>query len=356
VLTTPKPRAELGLKVPLKEEDQIDPILALGKHGLGRSAAFTSDLSPNWGADWVSWENYRPFVKQLMIDISRVKKTSHLRMWSYTSGNEGVIVVEDHHPDETFLQMHARVGGPRERAESVPLKQVGPRRYQATVPLWGRGRYQIMAAPIAGDRDTERALGGFIVPYSPEYLRFRSNPIILEQVQEKTGGRRLTPDPITSQEEDPWGTAAKEIYETRRSPKQSSRPVFDWFLLALACLLPLDVAVRRIQIDLYAIKSLLMFGRGKGPSTQTMGALLERKKSVDTGLDKGRRETPLPQIRPTAGPRIPPAARAAAAAGQKPQKNQEKNVSQQKVEDDGTTTSRLLAMKRRRQQEDEEDP
>ncbi len=44
----------------------LDPVLARWKFGLGTTAAFTSDLSTNWGADWVGWEGYRPFVKQLM--------------------------------------------------------------------------------------------------------------------------------------------------------------------------------------------------------------------------------------------------------------------------------------------------
>ena len=62
-----------------------------------------------------------------------------------------------------------------------------------------------------------------IVPYSPEYLRFRSNPIVLQDIAEKTGGTVLSKE-----------HAVDEIYKTHRKPKQSSRPIFDWFLIALA--------------------------------------------------------------------------------------------------------------------------
>src|SRR5204862_108375 len=128
-----------------EEEGDIDPILAVTQYGLGKTAAFTSDLSPNWGADWMEWDKYAAFVHQLVTSISRVQKTGKLRMWTYTSGNEGVIVVEDFAEQESFLEIQTRVSGPRERTEIVPLKQVGPRRYQASVPLWGKGRYHIVA-------------------------------------------------------------------------------------------------------------------------------------------------------------------------------------------------------------------
>ncbi|MEX2286058.1 MAG: VWA domain-containing protein [Planctomycetaceae bacterium] len=351
VLTTAKPRSQVVLKAPVKDDDQLDPILAAWKYGLGTTAAFASDLSTNWGADWVEWDKYRAFVKQLLIPVSRQEKAGNLRLWTYADGNEGVILVEDFHPDESFLQLDARVSGPRDQVQdAVSLKQIGPRRYRGTVPLWGRGRYQVMVRPQSGgDRKDERAHGGFIVPYSPEYLRFRSNPIVLDEIRERTGGRLLKPDPASADAQDPWSTAAHEIYETRRNPKQSSQAIFDWFLIALCCLIPADVAVRRIQIDLYSIKSLLGYGRRSGPSTATMGALLERKKAVGEDLKAERKETPLPVAQQHAAPRRP--ADVKPAAQQAPPAQLSKPPDKQ---DDKTTTSRLLDLKRRREQQDEE--
>ena len=128
---------------PDSEEGETDPVLAVWRYGLGVTAAFTSDLSPNWGANWVNWEQYQAFVKQLLIRVSRVRGDSELKMWSYTSGSEGVIMVEDFHQDEMFLDVVAQVSGPRDQNESLQLKQIGSRRYQATFPLWGKGRYQV---------------------------------------------------------------------------------------------------------------------------------------------------------------------------------------------------------------------
>jgi uncharacterized membrane protein len=332
VLTTPKERlTEEILQARLPEEESVDPVLARWKFGLGTTAAFTSDLSTNWGAEWVGWEGYRAFVKQLMTDIARVQEEEHLRMWAYASGTQGVIVAEDFHPQNMFLEMQAQVSGPQDKSESVTLRQIAPRRYQATFPLWGPGRYQVMAIGKSGDR-TARTQGGFIVSYSPEYLRFRSNPMVLDEIAEKTGGKVLKKD-----------TTADEIYRSRRHPKRSSRPIFDWFLVALACLLPADVAFRRIQIDRNSFAALFGLGARKGESTATMGTLLSRKQTLKKAFDAQRMPLPTsPRPERGAGPEGPVQAPAAKPAV-KP--------AESKTPADESTTGRLLELKRKRQQE-----
>ena len=181
--------------------------------------------------------------------------------------------------------------------------------------------------------------GGFIVPYSPEYLRFRSNPAVLREVHETTGGEELD----ASAE-----SIARIVFgEDRRQPKRSSKPVFDWFLIALACLIPLDVAMRRVQIDMYLIKSWLGLTGRAGVSGATMGALLKRKREVGSALD-ARREEARPMVsKSVAGKRDTP--RRQAARRPVPGPPQTGKIDQERM----STTERLLAMKRKRR--DEED-
>ncbi|QDT97433.1 VWA domain-containing protein [Gimesia aquarii] len=355
VLTTIKPRAEGVLNAPEKKEAEgdIDPVLAFWRYGLGTTAAFTSDLSPNWGADWVNWDHYSAFIKQLMIKISRVQKQAHLKMWSHTNGNNATIMVEDFHPEESFLNVAARISGPHDKKETVVLKQVSPRRYQASVPLWGKGRYQVMAIGKSGDRE-DHANGGFIVPYSPEFLRFRSNPIVLEEIAEKTGGQRLNPD------------KAAEVIYGRRAPKQSSNPIFDWFLIALAILVPLDVGIRRVQLDWYVIKSWFGFGSEQKASTVTMGALLQRKQGVVEELDlrKGKTsgaakqttsQSTISQLQAQKQKSTRPNSKAENTQKKKTDKTTNPPGTKTATDsgDNATTTGRLLDLKRRRQSEDE---
>src|SRR6266851_5714568 len=58
--------AELVLVTP-----KTDPLLAVQRYGLGRTAAFTSDLSARWGKDWVHWSQFSQFVAQLIRWVQR---------------------------------------------------------------------------------------------------------------------------------------------------------------------------------------------------------------------------------------------------------------------------------------------
>ncbi len=327
VLTTAKPRSTTILKGP--ETEQVDPVLATWRYGVGKSAAFTSDLSPNWAASWVQWDKYQAFVHQLIIDISRAERESNLQMRAFAEGGIGMIAVEDFQTQDSFLEIEAEVSGPRRRSERVRLNQTGPKRYQGKFPLWGKGRYQVVAVGVGDDR-SERALGGFVVPYSPEYLRFRSNPIVLSEIAQRTGGRVLSGD-----------EKGEEIFVQERKPRESSSSVADWFLLLLACLVPLDVGVRRIQLDWYVIRGWLRLGRRAIPSGETLGALLRRKKEIVfvPGEKEKARRLPAAGLRLKRGeakrkapPReeMVPEAKPEAAAAQQP-----------------STTERLLAIKKK---------
>ncbi len=66
-------------KVYPKEGSQIlavigekgDPFIVVGEIGKGRSMAFTSDLAPHWGTDFVKWEHYSRFWYQAINWLSK---------------------------------------------------------------------------------------------------------------------------------------------------------------------------------------------------------------------------------------------------------------------------------------------
>ncbi len=327
VLTTPKEHSTVVLRSP--EQEETDPVLATWRYGVGKSAAFTGDLSPNWGAAWVEWEKYDAFVKQLMIDISRVEQKSDLQVSSFSDGGNGVMVAEDFKPQAGFLQVEAQVSGPRGRAERVQLKQVAPGRYQAEFPLWGMGHYQVTVLG-QGDGRNERATGGFAVPYSPEYLRFSSNGSVLERIAHATGGRVLA------------GTeTAKDIFPADRPWRRSSRPILEWVLIVLACLIPLDVGVRRVQLDWAVIRGWFV-RRKKAEQDQTLGALLQRKQQIKFAPSEKPAERRIPTHIP-ARPRAEPGGPRPAAPPQAPPP----------APGPSGTTGRLLEMKKKWQKPEE---
>ncbi len=355
VLTTPRedPRATIILAAPPTESEQAagetepDPVLAVWRYGLGVTAAFTSDFTERWGKDWVAWDQYQQLVNQIVTRIGRARREQFLRVYTYVNGNEGVVVVEDFHPEETLLDINVSVSGPNSFEQTQPVRQIAPRRYQVSMPLKGEGRYQVMIGATDGVRK-ESAYAGFIVSYSPEYLRFRANPIVLRDIAERTGGKELLTDQTPEE-------MAQTIYGNRK-PKRSSRPIFDWYLMGLACLLPLDVAVRRVQLDFAWLKKLLR--RERKESTATMGALLQRAGEVRSSLNSqrdanagARTETTVSQPM-TSRPMLQ---KPAPSTGTNPETKPTPPATPAPPADDGGTTSRLLAMKKKREQDGSDD-
>ena len=172
------------------------------------------------------------------------------------------------------------------------------------------------------------------MPYSPEYLRFRSNPRTLARIVERTGGRVLESD-----------ATGEVVFGDRPPPRRSSRSIFDIFLIVIACLIPLDVGVRRIQLDWSVIFGWFRSEKKRGPSGRTMGALLERKRTVDARLGSASPEAPPPAMpKPAvreAAPKKKEAPRRAAAKKEQPPA-------------EVSTTGRLLELKRRMRQKKDE--
>ena len=331
VLTSPKPKSQVILRGPIEEE--VDPVLAIWRHGLGASAAWTSDLSPNWAVNWVQWPKYDAFVKQLITSISRVSDESTLRVRSFVASGQGIIIVEDYGERDVFLAVESFVEGPRGLEATVPLKQVGPNRYEGKFPLKGEGTYKIMTAGASGDGKTQRVHSRLVMPYSQEYMQFRSKPVVLHDIAQKSGGRVLTGSDSENSE---------FIYKTDRSAKRSSAPIIDWVLILLACMIPLDVGLRRVQIDMEMVRSWFTLGRREQPSEATFSKLRTKKGEVAASLksrseskSKAEEEQTM-KIEIGKPPPLPSIASRQASANE--------------PEEPENATSRLLAAKRRAQE------
>ncbi|MCX6865721.1 MAG: VWA domain-containing protein, partial [Verrucomicrobia bacterium] len=61
VMTQPRPTAQVLLAT-----ETGDPLLAIGRFGLGTGIAFTADLTERWGGEWLSWEGCGRFWAQTM--------------------------------------------------------------------------------------------------------------------------------------------------------------------------------------------------------------------------------------------------------------------------------------------------
>jgi uncharacterized membrane protein len=345
VATTPKPRAEVPLLT-----DKGDPLLAHWQYGLGRAAAFTSDAKAKWARNWLGWDKYRQFWSQIaQWSLRRLENADFTTEVSIDKG-EGHISVEalDEKGDyRNFLNLQTVVVSPKGERQTVRLEQTGPGHYEARFPTREVGAYLLNLMDLREGQLRGSQVVGASVNYSPEFNSPEPNLNLLRRLAETGGGKMLNP-----------ANLAENPFLHDRQKTFQPRDLWEWLLKLAVILFPLDVAVRRIQIDreewLRATQSLrrwFFFWRGvpRTPAAdESLAALLTRREHV-------RSKQTAPAIQPNADLFRPqnPVVIPIKEAEVKPQQVVSQPATETgtaKPEPPVSTTSRLLDAKRRAQQ------
>jgi uncharacterized membrane protein len=244
-LTTPKPlsRVSLGALVP-KDGGASDPknpydaLLVEWTHGLGRAVAFTSDAKPRWARHWVAWEHYRKFWSQLVRSVLRTVPRSPYAVETEIQGGKGRVRVDAVDAEGRFihtLQFQGSVTSPGGQKLPLAFRQIGPGRYEAEFDATAVGIYHVQGTFEGPGGEKGYLAQGLPLSYAAEYRDLKYNPALLSRIQERSGGRRLTPD--------------TPVFIPLPEAAGLSEPLWPALLLLVLVLLPLDVFVRRVAVD-----------------------------------------------------------------------------------------------------------
>jgi len=249
VLTGPKG----GLTQTVLVSAKNDPILATGQAGLGRCVAFTSSADARWASSWLQWGGFQRFWEQAVRFASKSAQPSDCEIFADVRGRNVTLTVEAMDAEGNFLQF-ANVAGqviaPDMAVSPLDLTQVGPGRYRAEFRAGGSGSYLVnlrykRAEDADGSSSPARAGAGLvqsavIVPYAPEFRDLSDNAALMSEVAHIAGGRIVSADP-----------ARADLFN-RSGVKfpQTAMPLTKPLILIFLCVFLLDVAVRRIAIDL----------------------------------------------------------------------------------------------------------
>jgi uncharacterized membrane protein/Mg-chelatase subunit ChlD len=233
--TTGKNTARMDLLTP-----RGDPLLATWHYGLGRSAAWTSDLKGQWAKEWLDWPGFERFAPQLIGWVLPAPKVEGLT--TEISLKDGQAVVEMQAIDKAgqplnFLDGTATIIDPNLLSTQLPLKQVGAGQYEASSHVSQPGTYLVRLGVNQGDQSLGQVTLGLVVPYSPEYRSSGVNEGLLTQLARITGGSK-----IQSSEQ-------AFVREGNLSFIPQAREIWAPLLLLAVLLFPLDVAVRRVMVN-----------------------------------------------------------------------------------------------------------
>ncbi|TWT90197.1 von Willebrand factor type A domain protein [Pseudobythopirellula maris] len=138
VMTEAKPTAQLLLAA-----ETGDPLLAVGRYGLGTGLAFTCDLTERWGGEWLAWGDCGKFWAQVIRGVLRKAYAEGLLVHAEAHGELWRIDVTRR--DESGapvggLVWDAAVTDQYGAQTPVEVHEVGLGRYSAEVPLGGAER------------------------------------------------------------------------------------------------------------------------------------------------------------------------------------------------------------------------
>lgn len=138
VMTRAKPTAQVLMAV-----ESGDPLLAVGRFGLGFGVAFTADLTERWGGEWLAWEGFGSFWAQVFRGA--LKKEDAIGLATRESFQNDHWVIDLTRKDiagrpVNAIEWDAEVFDQNGDSKPVKIIETGVGRYQARIPLLNKER------------------------------------------------------------------------------------------------------------------------------------------------------------------------------------------------------------------------
>ncbi len=232
-----------------------EPLLAHWQAGLGRVAAFTSDLDGPWSRRWNDWPTAATFWTQLVRTIARPAMNQNAEL-NATIQDEKLNISFELTADSLsaddlsydYMNVEGTVYQPDGTTVPVRLRQNSAGRYEASIDAPMAGNYIVALNPRRGARSMAPVIGGANRATGAEFRKFKSNLGLLQEIVEATHGRQLN---ITNP------TAINLFDRANVPPSISMLPMWRTVLIWTLIILLLDVACRRIAWDYNLLRSVL---------------------------------------------------------------------------------------------------
>lgn len=219
-----------------------NPLLAVRRYGLGKTAAFTSDMKANWGKRWITWHDFPQFTSQLIRWSERAISPHTLHAALKRSQGRATLTIDALSPQGDFinhLELEGVVVFPNQASVTIPLQQVSPGRYSGSFEAEHMGSYFVTVYGQGEDTTIQPETYGMVVPYPREYVDLNPDLALLEKISQITGGSVIY-------------LGDENAFENLFAAKEESSGVDRslWFaLMVLALLLfVVDIAIRKVSL------------------------------------------------------------------------------------------------------------
>lgn len=227
---TVKPRADVVLV-----SDTEEPILSTWQYGLGRTAAWTSDMNGRWTDEWLASNEGPQIIRNLVSWVMRSQVSAEIEFSGEKSGDTSIITASMPY-NSNVSQVSAAVVSADNKETKLEMKAVAPGIYSGETTGISEGGYIISLSLTMKDGSIETQRGGFNIQYPSEYdlRKFSDGRELLEKLTAQTGGRMLT--------------SPQEVFSEKIRTSYTNKDLSTILIVAAMVLFLFDVAIRRFSI------------------------------------------------------------------------------------------------------------
>ncbi|MGD6781176.1 VWA domain-containing protein [Sutcliffiella horikoshii] len=272
IATTLKSRAEQIIS-----SEKEDPILARMNYGLGRTIAWTSDVSGAWSGGFPSWEEWTSFWNEMVTWSLPSYEQGAYDITTSVDGGSASVKVEA--IEDLLMPVSISISNNKGQIiEDAKSKMVGPGQYEvefSAIP-------DIYFLNITQEEEGETVstfTSGMVVPFSTEFEQRPVNLELLESIASNQNGMLLQ-DP-----KDAFRPFHKNVYQ--------SQTVWVPFIILAFFLLILEIFIRR-----FGLISLAFWKKGKQKEEKVKSErkwkapVIKRKKEPLISSQPVKREEP----------------------------------------------------------------
>lgn len=256
IATTPKGRASV-----LLQSEKEDPVLAEWQYGLGKTIAWTSDLSGEWSGGWPSWKQWSPFWNNIVTSTLPQFEGDTFELTSTNQGEQATVLISAY--EEGGGDVTGKIIDSAGNEVPSQFRITAPGEYELTF----KGETGVYFAQVEQRENGEVSdayQSGFVIPYNEEYRPSELDQEKLEAIAEAGNGRVLTESDQVFLRNIPVGNEQQSIWKV--------------LLLLTLFLFIADIALRRFGLVKVNWKS--MIARSDHAQTNVNTQRFERLKSA----------------------------------------------------------------------------
>lgn len=253
--TTAKQRADVVL-----ESDKKEPILATWQYGLGRTAAWTSDMEGKWSQKWLQSQSGREIMQNMLSWVMKKQSAKQVAAEAEIVGEKSRLTLTMEY-DESIASIKGTAVSQNNQNYDVTLDMTAPGVYTAMMDTNEEGGYILNLQTTDKNGETELINTGFSIAYPKEYDRrsWGKGTALLNRIAQNTNGRVLT--------------TGSEVFAGEAEAVTESRNLTGFLLVLAFILFLLDIFLHRF----YAVTQKI-----EAVAKQYIGAWKSKKEKKDT--------------------------------------------------------------------------